>query len=123
MKYREDIYEFHSHRFKKRNFGDEALIDRSRTTAELRLHKPRIEEIVFVHDAPWEGDGCNSYSIVKIGDSYRAYYLAWEMMNKECTAHLSEKEHFVCCLESADDIHWTFQERLEADRYRYVRYA
>ena len=88
-------------------FWDEALIDRSRTTAELTLHKPRIEEIAFVHDAPWEGDGCNSYSIVKIGDTYRAYYLAWEMMNKACTAHLVENEHFVCCLESADGIHWT----------------
>ena len=41
-------------------FWDHALIERSRTTAELTLHKPRIEEIVFVHDAPWEGDGCNS---------------------------------------------------------------
>ena len=45
-------------------FWDEALIDRSHTKAELMLHNPRIEEIVFVHDAPWEGDGCNSYILL-----------------------------------------------------------
>ena len=49
-------------------FWDDSLIEISRTTAELTLHKPRIENIVFIHDAPWEGDGCNSYSIIKIGD-------------------------------------------------------
>ena len=88
-------------------FWDYALIEPSRTTAELTLHKPRIEEIVFVHDAPWEGDGCNSYSIIKQGDVYRAYYLAWKMMNEDCTAHIVGNEHFVCCIESTDGIHWT----------------
>jgi hypothetical protein len=88
-------------------FWDHTLIEPSRTTATLTLHKPRIEEIVFVHDAPWEGDGCNSYSIIRIDGVYRAYYLAWKMMNEDCTAHIVGNEHFVCCIESADGIHWT----------------
>ena len=88
-------------------FWDYTLIEHSRTTAELTLHKPRIEEIVFVHDAPWEGDGCNSYSIIRIGEVWRAYYLAWKMMNEDCTAHIVGNEHFVCFLESTDGIHWT----------------
>jgi len=86
-------------------FWDDALIETSRTTAQLKLHEPRIEEIVLVHDEPWEGDGCNSYSIIADEGKYRMYYLGWEMMNKECTKH-STKGAVVCYAESTDGIHW-----------------
>ena len=89
-------------------FWDYSLIERSRTTAELKLHQPRIEEIVLTHNAPWEGDGCNSYSIIKDGDLYRMYHTAWEMMNEDCTAHLvSGGGILYCYTESRDGIHWT----------------
>lgn len=83
---------------------DDFLIDASRTTAALRLHPPRIEDVVMEHDAPWEGDGCNSYSIVKDGDRYRMYYLAWDMRN------LHEKRQparlVFCYAESRDGLQW-----------------
>ena len=86
-------------------FWDDALIEKSRTTAQLKLHRPRIEEIVLVHDAPWEGDGCNSYSIVKDGDLYRLYYMAWKMLDETGTKHVVTGLH-LCYAESTDGIHW-----------------
>ncbi len=83
---------------------DDYLIDTSRTTAELVLHSPRIEEIVLEHDAPWEGDGCNSHSIVKDGDLYRLYYLAWDM---RCMHEKRQSPRLVFCYaESRDGRHW-----------------
>ena len=35
-------------------FVDEALVERVTGKAELRLHQPVPQEIVIVHDAPWE---------------------------------------------------------------------
>lgn len=84
---------------------DDHLLDRSRTSAELRLHAPRHEEIVLRHDAPWEGDGCNAHSIVKDGDLYRMYYLAWKMLDESVTKH-STGGTVVCYAESRDGIHW-----------------
>jgi len=86
-------------------FWDYALIESSRTTAQLKLHQPRIEEVVLSHHAPWEGDGCNGYSIIKDGDLYRMYYSGWEMMNKECTKHAVSHSVY-CYAESTDGIHW-----------------
>jgi hypothetical protein len=86
-------------------FWDDALIETSRTTAELRLHSPRIEEIVLRHDAPWEGDGCNAHSIIRDGDRYRMYYLAWKMLDADVTRH-STRELVVCYAESRDGLRW-----------------
>lgn len=84
---------------------DDALMDKSRTSAELRLHAPRMEEVVLKHDAPWEGDGCNAHSIVKDGDRYRMYYLAWKMLDDSVTKH-STRETVVCYAESRDGRTW-----------------
>lgn len=88
-------------------FWDDVLLEHSRTTAELKVHQPRIEEIVLECGEPWEGDGCNSFSIFKDGDIYRAYYTGWEMMNEDCTAHLVDERISYCYAESKDGIHWT----------------
>ena len=86
-------------------FWDDGLIETSRTTAEARVHAPRIEEVVLRHDAPWEGDGCNAHSIIHDGDRYRMYYLAWKMLDENVTQH-STRELVVCYAESRDGLHW-----------------
>ena len=86
-------------------FWDTDLIDRSRTTAELTLHHPIPREVVAKLGEPWEGDGCNSFSIVKDDGLYRMYYLGWEMLDKDVTKH-STKTSQVCCMESTDGLHW-----------------
>ena len=44
-------------------FFDSYLIDEEKTTAERRIHAPQRRETVLVHDAPWEGNGCNYYNM------------------------------------------------------------
>ena len=87
-------------------FWDDFNVNRSLTSAVLKQHEPRREEIVITFDKPWEGDGCNYYSIVKLAEGYRMYYFGWRMYNEDCTSH-STKKIYVCALESADGIHWT----------------
>ena len=86
-------------------FWDDALIEKSRTTAAACLHTPRHEEVVLRHDAPWEGDGCNSHSIIHDGGIYRMYYLAWTMLDDNVTSHAG-REMVVCYAESHDGLHW-----------------
>ena len=43
-------------------FFDGGLLDPERSSAELRLHHPVRREAVLVHDAPWEGSGCNYHN-------------------------------------------------------------
>ncbi len=86
-------------------FWDMALLDLTRTTAELKLHHPIPREIVARMDNAWEGDGSDSFSIVKDGSLYRAYYEGWEMLNEDATHH-STSALRVCYMESRDGIHW-----------------
>ena len=79
-------------------FFDEYLINTELTSAEFRVHEPIRRECVLVHDAPWEGDGCNYHNIVKDDGLYRMYYLGWSM--------LAEDQIVVCYAESTDGLHW-----------------
>ena len=86
-------------------FWDDHLTETSRTTAELRVHTPRIENAALVHDAPWEGDGCESYSIIQESDRYRLYYLGWQMLDPSVKLHTAS--HLVTCYaESKDGLQW-----------------
>lgn len=85
-------------------FWDEFLIEKSRTTAELKLHPPQNEGIVLTHDLPWEGDGCNSYSIIADCGKYRMYYTGWKTLSPDGTKHTPEA--LMCYAESEDGIHW-----------------
>lgn len=86
-------------------FWDNAIINTSLTTAKLKQHSPLIREIVLTHDAPWEGDGCNSHSIFKDGDIYRMYYLGWKMLSEDGTRHTTGGS-VLCYAESRDGLHW-----------------
>jgi len=81
-------------------FFDDYLIDTDKTTAEFRLHEPVRRECVLVHDAPWEGDGCDFHNILKDGDLYRMYYLGWTMLTRHVNTIV------VCYAESRDGLHW-----------------
>jgi len=78
-------------------FWDEALVNTAETTAVLTLHPPQPREIVLLHDAPWEGDGCDYHCILKDGDLYRLYYLAWKNAKPEIV---------VAYAESRDGLQW-----------------
>lgn len=92
-------------------FWDDYNINKSLTTAETVMHRPRMEDIVFTFDAPWEGDGCNYFEVVEpekagIKDckKYRFYYGAWKMYDAEKKNHVINS--YLCILESDDGIHW-----------------
>ena len=86
-------------------FWDNYLIDTSRTSAEIIQHRPDRKEVVMTFDRPWEGDGCNYFSMVRDGDLYRMYYLAWEMFDENMTQHTTQRIR-VCTIESRDGIRW-----------------
>ncbi len=82
-------------------FFDEYLIDTDKNTAEFKLHEPIRRECALVHDAPWEGDGCDFHNIVKEDGFYRMYYLGWWMLEKG-----KGKDIYVCYAESRDGLTW-----------------
>ena len=98
-------------------FFDGELLDPERSSAELRLHHPVRREAVLVHDAPWEGSGCNYHNFffdetwhgVDGGSPegcYRMYYLGWQCPSKEPGAR-PYHPIVACYAESRDGIHWT----------------
>ncbi|HPO13473.1 MAG TPA: hypothetical protein PLI09_08515 [Candidatus Hydrogenedentes bacterium] len=83
---------------------DDYLIEHMSGGATLRLHPPTPQEIVLVHDAPWEGNSCNYYSVFQDGDLYRMYYRgSGQTLKGEAADH----EMTTCYAESRDGIHWT----------------
>ena len=62
---------------------DDAIIDRSATTAERILHQPQYVGKVFPQGEPWEGDGCDWHNIFPDGDVLRMYYTAWKHADPE----------------------------------------
>jgi len=87
-------------------FWDDFLVDAQRTTAESRIHQPRVGEVVLRHDEPWEGDGCDFHCILKDDGLYRMYYLGWETMDPEVKVHVPRPIQ-VCYAESRDGKSWT----------------
>lgn len=59
-------------------FIDDHLVD-SLDGASRRLHKPQPQDVVMVHDQPWEGSACGYHTILRDGDLYRMYYKAWHI--------------------------------------------
>jgi len=90
---------------KRELFWDDYLINTSLTGACRRQHSPRLEEVVMEFNMPWEGDGCDYFSVIFHEGVYRMYYLAWEMLDPEVTVH-TDTVIKICCIESTDGIHW-----------------
>lgn len=87
-------------------FFDDYLIDTKKTTAEFRIHRPIRRDIALIHDAPWEGDGCDYHNIIYDNGIYRMYYLGWQMISSDKKEHTTAGIR-VCYAESRDGLIWT----------------
>jgi len=81
-------------------FVDHYLID-TLTGTRLVLQKPRDEGPVLKFDKPWEGMFCGYITIIKDGETYRAYYRGLPEAGKDGTSLET-----TCYAESKDGIHW-----------------
>jgi hypothetical protein len=86
-------------------FVDDWLID-SMAGVELKLHELVPREVVMVHDEPWEGSGCNKYTVFKDGSIYRMYYQSWQITVDERGVNLPH-QIFCAYAESHDGKEWT----------------
>jgi hypothetical protein len=82
---------------------DRYLIEQTQGAVELRLHEPTPQEVVMVHDRPWEGNSCGYHTIFQDGPIYRMYYRGW---NHNMTNGKQTHPAVVCYAQSQDGIHW-----------------
>ncbi|MBI4623200.1 MAG: hypothetical protein HY736_08280 [Verrucomicrobia bacterium] len=87
-------------------FVEASLVDQLKGKAELRLHHPVPQEIVLLHDAPWEGNGSDYHSIFQDGGRYRMYYSARQIVVSPGKIDANVHQHFLCYAESNDGIGW-----------------
>ncbi len=85
---------------------DDYLIDQMIGGAALRLHQPKMGEVVMATDEPWEGNACLYRSVFQDGDRYRMYYGAYQYDVGEGTISYPHPR-FLCYAESQDGIQWT----------------
>ena len=83
---------------------DGFLVERLSGAAELRLHYPTAQEVVIVHDAPWEGSASAYHSLFQDGDLYRMYYRGWNIAY--ANGKISFTNNYLCQAESSDGVHW-----------------
>lgn len=84
-------------------FVDEHMIADMTGGVKQFLHKPEPKEVVFITDAPWEGNTSAYYTIFRDGDLFRMYYRAshWDTETKKET-----HREVTCYAESRDGLHW-----------------
>lgn len=80
-------------------FVDGYLVDKLQG-ADLRLHQPQPQEIVFRFDQPWEGLYSGYVTILKDGDRYRMYYRGMPGAKHDFDTEVT------CMAESKDGIRW-----------------
>ncbi len=86
-------------------FVDRALIGTLQGGARQVLHHPTPQNVVLVHDAPWEGSGSGYHSVFQDGDRFRMYYKGWRLTVGDGKLTLPH-ELVACYAESDDGIHW-----------------
>ena len=81
-------------------FIDELFFDRQ-DRVELRMHKPRLEEVAIPNDKPWESGGMHYSVVLKDGDRFRMWYRAdpGDDSNRDWNS-------FYAYAESTDGITW-----------------
>lgn len=80
-------------------FVDDFLLERLEG-AELRLNKPRVEEVALVLDAPWEGNTSAYASVLQTPEGFFMYYRASGDIG------VSQPE-VTCVATSPDGLHWS----------------
>jgi len=81
-------------------FADRYLID-SLKGAQLTLHEPRDEGVAIPFDKPWEGPFCGYCTVLRDGETYRAYYRG------KVSSMPDGKGEVTCVAESKDGVTWT----------------
>jgi hypothetical protein len=84
-------------------FVDDYVIDQMEGEVELRLHSPTTQEVVLVHDEPWEGNTSGYHTIFRDGDLCRMYYRGW---NHDSKTKKQSHSAVVCYAQSPDGIGW-----------------
>ena len=84
---------------------DDCIVDETKTDVPVVQHSPEFRETVLTCDAPWEGDGCADGTVIKDGDIYRLYYIAWQMRTSP-ESKWQHKQIFICYAESDDGRRW-----------------
>lgn len=87
-------------------FIDDALIQRLTGSAGQRMHRPTPQQVVLVHDEPWEGTGCGYHSVFQDGDLFRMYYKAWHLEVSQGKLDTLRHPLFCCYAESDDGFNW-----------------
>lgn len=86
-------------------FIDDYIIEDLKNGAKVKLHHPIPQELIMVHDEPWEGSGSGYHSVFFDGELYRMYYKAWQHRS---SSDLSNFHPLYCAYaESKDGINWT----------------
>ena len=91
---------------------DDFLIDKI-AGAEVRMHKPVKREKVITLDKSWEGNVCGYPSIIKLGDTYRMYYRAQNLVLKSDGSY--EHNQGCHCIAESKDL--KVFERLPINKY------
>ncbi len=86
---------------------DDYLVESFAGAAQLQLHRPERQEVVFRTDAPWEGNASAYQSVFKDGDVYRMYYRGLQYQTGgEATLALENHPWNLCLATSTDGLHW-----------------
>ena len=85
---------------------DDHLIASISRDAALRLHRPVLQEIALVTDAPWEGNASGYYTVFQDDGAYRMYYRGWHFTHDSGSLEYPHYE-VVCLAESSDGITWS----------------
>ena len=81
-------------------FLDHFLIDRLQNS-RLKMHPPTPREVAIQFDKPWEGLISFYPTVLKDGDTYRAYYRGEPVVTRDGSAN-----EVTCYAESDDGVHW-----------------
>jgi hypothetical protein len=85
---------------KRELFVDHYLIQKL-VDAQLVLHEPKDEGEVLLFDKPWEGPFCAYVTIIKDGETYKAYYRGAPKTGVD-----GNSGEITCYAESKDGIYW-----------------
>ncbi len=84
-------------------FVDDHLIGAVTGDVHQQLLQPEPKDVVFVADAPWEGNTSAYYTFFQDGDVYRMIYRGSQHDEQKKAA----RREVTCYAESKDGIHWT----------------
>jgi len=84
-------------------FVDDHLVARVDGDVERRLCRPEPKEVVFVADAPWEGNTSGYFTFFQDGSTYKMVYRGWQHDSSKKPVHPA----VTCYAESKDGVHWS----------------